>query len=122
MTKYNECSIHPMSSSTCAVVRLPMEVWAHVAHFLPFNELISTFWALRRANLLPYTNTPASNALLQFCSEVSEPIDAPVRTITLTLRNGLVELGFSDSEIDHAISICNANDQAMIEFLFARYG
>ena len=47
---------------------LPMELWAHVAFFLPFESLLDTFWALRRSGLLPATGTSPSNALLQFCS------------------------------------------------------
>ena len=46
--------------------RLPMELWAHIASFLPLEALIPTFWSLRRAGVLPITCTPPANALLQF--------------------------------------------------------
>ena len=54
------------------VPRLPMELWAHIATFIPFDELMTTFWALRRSQFLPVTNTHAVNAFLQFSSEVNE--------------------------------------------------
>ena len=101
--------------------RLPMEVWARVASFLPFDSLIETFWTLRRAGVLPYTHTPPSNALLQFCSEVRNVEEdawvAALTTIDADTHGALRDMGFSSVQIDRAVHLCNGNIDAILEYL-----
>ena len=101
--------------------RLPMELWARIAHFLPFEQVLPTFWALRRALVLPYTHTPPANALLQFCADLPPPPPPPPPTIAPTFRSGLRDVGFSDAEIDEAVRLCHGHDNAIVEFLLTRY-
>lgn len=100
--------------------RLPMEVWSHVASFLPFDALIPTFWALRRAGLLPFTGTTPSNALLQFCSErgvQEEEEEEPSEDLDADVHRSLQEMGFDDAAILSASRMCRGNANATLAFL-----
>ena len=98
---------------------LPMEVWARVASFIPFPSLLSTFWALTNAGLLPETGTNSSNAFLQFCSQVSE--EEEEEEIEIDDLEGtyayLVEMGFDPDLVIHAIRMCRGNLEAILEFV-----
>lgn len=96
-----------------------MEVWARIASFLPFPDLIQTFWTLRRAGALPLTYTTPSNALLQFCSESTEydeTIDGEY-LVDQQVWNTLNEMGFSDERIHHAAQLCEGNVDSILEYL-----
>lgn len=104
--------------------RLPMELWAHVASFLPFERLVPTFWALRRAGMLPATYTTPSHSLLQFCAchsarddeaadESFPPLDAPLDS---TLREW-----FGACAVDDAMRLCRGQPDAVLEYLMRRY-
>ena len=96
--------------------RLPMELWAHIATFLPEDELLTTFWALRRAGALPWTGTPPANAYLQFASTASllrlqreerleRQREDAIRYREATLRALLVEMGYDDDVITQALRV-----------------
>ena len=96
---------------------LPMDIWAHVAFFIPFSELFATFDALYKAGALPDTQTTQSNALLQFCSEhqcdeTEHKIHIPSWFICT-----LETMGFSQEVIEYAAILCNGNSDSIIEFL-----
>ena len=86
-------------------VRLPMEIWSHIAKYIPFPYLIDTFWALRRAALLPLTYTTPSNALIQFCSEhtISSDDEELVHHEREAITQRLLEMGFDRASIDSAL-------------------
>ena len=97
---------------------LPMELWAHVAFFLPFESLLDTFWALRRSGLLPATGTSPSNALLQFCSEqTGEAAEPPLPPPDEHLFSVFTEMGFSCALVERAHALCGGNAEAMLEYL-----
>lgn len=97
--------------------RLPMEVWSHVASFLPFDLLLPTFWVLRRAGLLPFTGTTPSNALLQFCSDRSVEEEEPSEDLDADVHRSLQEMGFDDTAILRASRMYRGNAHATLAFL-----
>lgn len=109
---------------------LPMEVWSRIATFLPFADLLHTFWALEHARVLPDTCTNASNAFLQFCSGVVEEREQELRReeqvrrvhrISLRLHTLLIEMGFDATRIELAIELCGGREDAIFEYLLHRY-
>lgn len=101
---------------------LPMEVWARIATFLPFEELVRTFRSLAVARALPDTRTTASNALLQFCSEACGPEEEASRHYELTedMRAILVEMGFDANLVDRATQLCRGHEEAVFDYLLRR--
>ena len=93
---------------------LPMEMWAHIASFIPFHELHDTFWALRMAWLLPPTHTPPGNALLQFCTETRPVGDGHVAMADMEQLNAM---GFDMHLVEYAASLHPGNLDAAIDFL-----
>lgn len=91
-----------------------MELWAHVAFFLPFSEVFGAFWALRRAMVLPLTGTPPGNALLQFCSEVREEEE---EEIDPEILGYFVAMGFEASRVEDAMRRYPCDVDLVIEFL-----
>lgn len=98
-----------------------MEVWARVASHVPFSMLLDTFWSLTHAGLLPETHTHASNAFLQFCSEVpaaegggviTDDADGETRCIMLNM-------GFDPANVSRAMRVCRGNRIAVLEYLLA---
>jgi hypothetical protein len=94
--------------------RLPIEVWARVARFLPPSERVRAFGSLRAALLIP-THLHAFHTLSLFLAEVAEaeraaavaaseaapwPIPVSPDRIDARLVDSLVELGF-----DHAAAL-----------------
>ena len=99
-----------------------MDVWAKIAVFIPFSELIDTFWTLRRAGALPLTYTTPSNALLQFCSEWHYEETEIVHVLDQGVLNTLNEMGFPDDEIRRASDLCNGRLEPMLEYLIHSIG
>ena len=108
---------------------LPMEVWSRVATFVPFTDLLRTFWALVDARVLPDTRTNASNAFLQFCSGVVDEREQELRReeqvrrvhhISLRLHTLLIEMGFDATRIELAIELCGGREDAIFEYLLHR--
>lgn len=100
---------------------LPMEVWARVATFLSFDTLLYTFWALEGARLLPPTETNASNAFLQFCSEVGaspqeEETDV-VYDVSFETRLMLREMGVDATLIDRAVRLCRGREEGVWDYI-----
>lgn len=100
---------------------LPMELWAHVASFLPFSELVPTFWALRRARMLPVTHTPPANALLQFCSEHTDAAvdtDAEERAVRhRTALRMLLVMGFHSHVAERVLALTDSHIEPALEYL-----
>lgn len=74
---------------------LTMDVWAHVACFLTQRERIDTFFALRRAMVLP-THRTAHETMLQFL-ELAARRDADTECVTPTVHDHvdrIVEMGY----------------------------
>lgn len=96
-----------------------MEVWARVASFLPFSSLLDTFWALTNAGLLPDTGTNASNAFLQFCSEVRTEDEEERERSPMTLENYrlLLQMGFEADMVSVALRLCRGNLDATFDCL-----
>ena len=98
-----------------------MEVWSRIATFLPFSLLLSTFWSLRDAGVLPETHTNASNAFLQFCSGVTNETNAPESSQTYVIRyafrTALLELGIESDLIDRAVQLCEEREGSVTDYL-----
>ena len=95
---------------------LPMDLWAHVASFLPFDELLPTFWSLRKAGLLPATYTTPSQSFLQFCALVSQEEEEESYQLDVHLHKTLCEW-FDPSIVDYSIRLCRGHPDAVLEHL-----
>lgn len=95
-----------------------MDVWAHIASFMPFDELLGAFWALRRAGLLPYTHSTPSNAFLQFASEHAEVVERETQTYTIDtyLHKTFCEI-FDPALVDYSVHLNRGNHDAVLEHL-----
>lgn len=99
-------------------MQLPMEIWAHVASFLPFSELVPTFQSLYTAGVLPDTDTTSSNALLQFCSEHGyHEEESDLITVPNKLWTTLLQMGFEGNLIEYAMILCHGNEPQVVDFL-----
>ena len=94
-----------------------MEVWARVASFIPFPSLLSTFWALTDAGLLPETQTNPSNAFLQFCSEIADADDQVECNTMHDTYTLLLEMGFDHDIVTHALHICRGNLESVLDYI-----
>ena len=103
------------------MVELPMEIWARIASFLPFSELVPTFQILYDANILPDTGTTASNALLQFSSEHGYVSDDDEVVVPNSFVFSLLQMGFGEDLIEYAVIVCNSNQERIIDFLLNHY-
>ena len=79
---------------------LPMEVWARIASFIPFPDLLRTFHTLQAAGALPDTHTTPSNALLQFCAEHGHTDEDDEFA---DMMDVYVAMGFSVEHVRHAL-------------------
>ena len=98
---------------------LPMEVWSRVALFVPFSERLVTFRALWSAGCLPDTNTNASNAFLQFCSE-ADRAERDSSNDDVDVEEGvrvLVGMGFADAEVRVALRLACGSPDLALEYL-----
>lgn len=100
---------------------LPMDVWARIASFLSFSELIRTFCALRDARALPESRTTDSNALLQFCSQRDDEwvvaAETPVGDIDDEFRASLMQMGFDAEVIERSVDLCDGNEDRILDYL-----
>lgn len=114
--------------TTTTVSDLPMEVWSHIAVYVPFSDRLRTFHALRCTGCLPDTHTNASNAFLQFCSEADrierecaeeeeERNGNPLRTEERV--RVLVDMGFNHDEVRMALRLTNGAMEGAMEYLLA---
>lgn len=98
--------------------RLPMELWAYVATFVPFGDLLPTFWALRRAGALPATHTTPSQSLLQFCAlhrgDAQERETR--RAFDPRLKAALYEW-FEPAVVDYSVELCRGHADAVLDHL-----
>ena len=106
-----------------------MEVWAHVAIYIPFSERLRAFRALYRAGCLPNTNTTPSNAFLQFCSESDrierERLEEEEQTLgTFPARRDdsaairvLTHMGFDHEQLVVALNRANGDVYGAIQYM-----
>lgn len=105
-----------------SVTLLPMDVWSHVAMYIPFPDRIGTFRALRCIGLLSDTNTTPSNALLQFCSEadrMERECEEGTESRASNDRNVrvLLDMGFNDDEVRLALRLTHGSLDWAVEHL-----
>lgn len=99
------------------MTRLPTDLWARVASFLPFDALIPTFWALRRAGMLPATHTTPSQSLLQFCSQCEQPEDAPQSHDLEPHFHATLCEWFTPEMVAYSVQLCDGQPDRILEYL-----
>lgn len=101
-----------------------MEMWSHVAVYIPFVDRLRTFRSLRCAGLIPDTNTNPSNAFLQFCSEADRiereemrDDESCTRIATEESVRVLLGMGFNDDEVRLALRLTHGSLYGAVEQL-----